>query len=637
MGSNARIPTVRPDDWVNLNRVLRKLSFSVLGADSSPTFADVTLTDLTAVRLVATDASKKLISSDLVNWVAGTANRVTVTDDADGTITLSGPQDIHTGASPTFAGLTLNGNLDMTGDDIVNGGTGTFDFLRARQFESHLGTAEQLLFIVETYRSSVAFRDEGLSLIATGEITDTVGIDFTPYNNMANVNLGTAVDPFDDLYMQGTIDLSGPHTITGGTMTGDWTFNGDDLTNIGMVKMAVASEEVWIGNLADGNWLVPGGIAHGASTVNMASTTSKLLVQGNTAFMAFVDVDGPVDEKVMSWITNAGVSDWQIFSDALALLFTPISIDMTNGNIAFLNTSIVGTLGVTGITTLTGLIYPSADGSASDIIKTDGAGTLSLVTPTSHTQVSFSMYDAEPARGSETSLAGAFLSLATAQPLNSVPTNLVVTKGTGKLVVVVNAGSDFAGDITVTGTSVDRDTGATTGADTDTLTIDALTTDGSDTDTNGNTRHAFTGAYITSKWFVGTVTLSTTNLTLTDVDVYHVSFEQYDDTIDITLDTFDANILTTNVNAEFDAYLYAIMVTGDKCNITREASLNVGVDGETALVNKYWRLRRGNINKAIDGSTDGTWVDVHYSNSPAYVEDVSIKVWATEVVPLTLT
>ncbi len=290
-----------------------------------------------------------------------------------------------------------------------------------------------------------------------------------------------------------------------------------------------------------------------------------------------------------------------------------------------------GTLAANQIWTL-----PLVDGSANDIIKTDGNGVLSFVTPTSHTQIAFSMYDAEPARASETSIDGAFLPLATAQPLDSVPTDLVVSKGTGKIVVVVNAGSDFSGEITVTRTSVDRDTEVITGSDTDTLTIDALTTDDSDADGNGNVRHAFTGAYITSKWFVGTVTLSTTDLTLTDVDVYHVSFEQFDDTASITLDTFDANILTTSVNAEFDAYLYAIMVTGDKCNITREASVNVGVDGETALANKYWRLRRGNINKAIDGTTDGTWVDVHYSNSPAFVEDVSIKVWAMEAVPLTL-
>ena len=40
--------------------------------------------------------------------ILGTANRITVTHGAN-SITLSTPQDIHTGASPTFAGLTLSG------------------------------------------------------------------------------------------------------------------------------------------------------------------------------------------------------------------------------------------------------------------------------------------------------------------------------------------------------------------------------------------------------------------------------------------------------------------------------------------------------------------------------------------------
>lgn len=42
-----------------------------------------------------------------VGTITGTANRVTVTNSAGG-ITLSGPQDIHTGASPTFTGLTVS-------------------------------------------------------------------------------------------------------------------------------------------------------------------------------------------------------------------------------------------------------------------------------------------------------------------------------------------------------------------------------------------------------------------------------------------------------------------------------------------------------------------------------------------------
>lgn len=70
------------------------------------------LSPLTASRLLATGAGKAAESvTDLAAWIAGTANRVTVTSDGDGTITLSGPQDIHTGASPTFAGLTLGGKV----------------------------------------------------------------------------------------------------------------------------------------------------------------------------------------------------------------------------------------------------------------------------------------------------------------------------------------------------------------------------------------------------------------------------------------------------------------------------------------------------------------------------------------------
>lgn len=68
----------------------------------------LTAKSLTASLLISTDGDKGLTSvSDLTSWIAGTANQITVTDDTDGTITLSTPQDIHTGASPTFAGLTI--------------------------------------------------------------------------------------------------------------------------------------------------------------------------------------------------------------------------------------------------------------------------------------------------------------------------------------------------------------------------------------------------------------------------------------------------------------------------------------------------------------------------------------------------
>lgn len=50
--------------------------------------------------------------------ISGTANRVTVTLGV-GTVTLSAPQDIHSAASPTFAGLTLSAGLTLTGGTVT--------------------------------------------------------------------------------------------------------------------------------------------------------------------------------------------------------------------------------------------------------------------------------------------------------------------------------------------------------------------------------------------------------------------------------------------------------------------------------------------------------------------------------------
>ncbi|KKN72411.1 hypothetical protein LCGC14_0411240 [marine sediment metagenome] len=90
-----------------------------LGASSSPTQVGLTLTGLAASRLVWTNASKTLASKDLVDLVAGTTNQIIVTDDADGSITLSAPQDIHTGASPTFAGATITNAAVLASDSVV--------------------------------------------------------------------------------------------------------------------------------------------------------------------------------------------------------------------------------------------------------------------------------------------------------------------------------------------------------------------------------------------------------------------------------------------------------------------------------------------------------------------------------------
>jgi len=73
---------------------------AAFGKDKSPTFASFILSDLTASRLVQTDANKKLSSvSNLASWIAGTENEIDITNDSDGTITIDLSDTINLGNS----------------------------------------------------------------------------------------------------------------------------------------------------------------------------------------------------------------------------------------------------------------------------------------------------------------------------------------------------------------------------------------------------------------------------------------------------------------------------------------------------------------------------------------------------------
>ena len=244
--------------------------------------------------------------------------------------------------------------------------------------------------------------------------------------------------------------------------------------------------------------------------------------------------------------------------------------------------------------------------------------------------IALTTYDAEPARSSESNVHGGILSLATGEAIsNGTPTGAINT-GVGKLFLVINAGSTLTGTVTITGTTIDRDTGTETGADTDAITLNgSVTTDGTTTLGGGKSFpiHEFSNAFMSSKWFTGSVVISTTDADISDFDVYHCSFEQFNDTADIEIDTFDVNLLAKHVNAELDGYLYSVVNNAGILTISVEAEIHIGADGITPIADRYYRLRRSNIAKDLDGGSDGIFIDAHYSNSPAYIEDTTMKVW----------
>ena len=92
-----------------------------LGIGDSPTFTGLNLSGMTALRLLATDGSKNLLSTSLINWLTGTTNRVSVSDDGDGTVTFTTPQDSHTTAQPTFEAQNNSSGLDIHSMTLATG------------------------------------------------------------------------------------------------------------------------------------------------------------------------------------------------------------------------------------------------------------------------------------------------------------------------------------------------------------------------------------------------------------------------------------------------------------------------------------------------------------------------------------
>ena len=238
--------------------------------------------------------------------------------------------------------------------------------------------------------------------------------------------------------------------------------------------------------------------------------------------------------------------------------------------------------------------------------------------------VCMSTYTDVKARNSAYHIHGHLHLLDTAHDLDAG--DLTVTAGISKIILVINTAADPVGDITITGTIVDRDTGAETAAYVDTIPITAVTTDASDTDASSNARYSLTGAYISSHWFKGSIVIASTDTTVTDMDTYQCAFEQCNDSPNSSISSWDISAHANNASAWMYAYLYLLDVTGSVANVSRVASIELPAADVSA--NTHYRLRRGNLGEDFDGTTDGLWFDMFPGPlASAYWEDINTKVW----------
>jgi len=187
-----------------------------VAVSDSVTFAAVTGSNLTANRLMASDGSKGMVSADLFAWVAGTANQVIITDDADGSITLSAPQDIHAGASPEFLALNLaaygdlvedagNFKIAAAGELLLSGADGQYQFADAgdrAEFELLFG-AETVIGALNKFAASA-----GLGAKYTYDAVGTVAADTdVQFSGLDLVAIGDAAkrDKRVDVYVNGQL------------------------------------------------------------------------------------------------------------------------------------------------------------------------------------------------------------------------------------------------------------------------------------------------------------------------------------------------------------------------------------------------------------------------------------------------
>lgn len=171
------------------------------------TFAAVTGSNLTASRLMASDANKVMVSADLSAWVAGTANQVSVADDADGSITLSLPQNIHTDADVEFDTLKLGDYAADAGKAYKVGASGSIVPAAWDEFvaiEANVG----LELVQNGFKAEIGLaqdiRTSASPEFAGMDLTGGLNLPFITTNSLVRVNAGgvEAADLFD--YVNGT-------------------------------------------------------------------------------------------------------------------------------------------------------------------------------------------------------------------------------------------------------------------------------------------------------------------------------------------------------------------------------------------------------------------------------------------------
>jgi hypothetical protein len=266
--------------------------------------ADATLTATIAADSVAlgTDTTGNYVAT-----IAGTTDQVNVSGSGSETaaITLSLPQNINTTSSPSFAGLTLSGDLAVNGADITTTSTGTATVFNTNATTVNIAGAGTTVGIGAATGTTTVNN----ALVVTGNLTvngTTTTVNTTTVSvDDKNIELGAVASPTDTTADGGGITLKGAtdKTIIWVDATDCWTFNQDvDLASGKVYRIngtsvlssttlgsgVTGSSLTSVGTIGTGTWqgtVIAGayggtGVANTGKTITL--TGGNLTVLGNS-------------------------------------------------------------------------------------------------------------------------------------------------------------------------------------------------------------------------------------------------------------------------------------------------------------------------------------------------------------------
>lgn len=216
--------------------------------DADVEFDSLKLGDLIDNRLLKTDpASKLLMSADIMDYVTGTVNQVSLAAGAFGNVVLSTPQDIHSGASPEFLAINLAAYGDLVADGsnfkiaaaaelVLSGADGQYQLAEIGDraaFVTAFGASETIIGAINALAAgSGGGKGKWSKLFVSAPSPDASIAD------MASA-MGAAVFPSDltrvDVYLNGQLMTTvEDYAISTGGASVDFTFDlkADDVVTV---------------------------------------------------------------------------------------------------------------------------------------------------------------------------------------------------------------------------------------------------------------------------------------------------------------------------------------------------------------------------------------------------------------------